>query len=358
MSWGEGSHRETLEISSDVASIFAVLGSPVPVTRLLNDLSCLMGDSESAKLVEYLADAKMLLREEPGVPASERRMLAMNWNDALVMHRATRQMLWRHEYPANAQIMTWTNYDVPVPVDEARPTVSLAASDDSIRLSEPRVDRIAVPLSDVLSRRRTKRSFGASTLPEWMLSTLMHAAFRPIIQGVTRRYYTTLSSADGYREQSELHPVSAHVIFRRPGVIPAQAEAAYRYNPETHALQVVHSGERNTDVRFSDLLWGQDFADEAPAAVVLSINWRQFMWKYRSSHVYRFAHYDVGAFMQTAQLVATALGMRTFLTPAMDDVRIGRMLASIEHAQAPAYLLAVGTGRERDSGDDSAMPYL
>jgi SagB-type dehydrogenase family enzyme len=348
-SWGEGSARETLEVTADLAAVLATLPAAVRAGELSAMLAPLLAGASPASLIGYLTDNGMLAREPARVPPGEQRLLAMNWADALVLHRATRGMLWRHEYPENAQIMTWTNEDVPVPVDEPRPSVSYDGLPDSVMLSEPLPGRLDTDVESVFARRRTKRNFTGTTVPEWALSTLLHVAFRPIIEGASRRYFTTLSSADGYREKAELHPVTAYVLFGRDGVIDGQADAVYRYNPRSHALQTVRAGTLSGYFRFSELLWGQDFADDAPAAVILSVNWQQFMWKYRSSHAYRFAHYDLGAYMQTAVLAATSLGMGSFITPALNDVKVSRLLGSSEQASAPTYFLAIGMGTSHDT---------
>jgi SagB-type dehydrogenase family enzyme len=341
-SWGEGSERETLEITPQVAKILVALPQSTQASEVEELLGSLMPAPQAATLVSYLLANGMLTRARAALPLGERRLQAMNWADALVLHRATRGQLWRHEYPQDAQIMTWTNYDIPVPVTEPRPHVRYDDLPDTVQLSKPRLDRMDTGISEVFARRRTKRSFAGTVVPEWALSTLLHIAFRPVIQGVNRRYFTTLSSADGYREKAELHPISAYVLFGAAGLLSDHADAVYRYNPESHALQTIRSGSLPGYFRFSELLWGQDFADESSTAIVLSVNWPQFQWKYRSSHAYRFAHYDLGAYMQTALLSATALGMDTFITPALNDIKVTRLLGSTEHVSSPTYFLALG----------------
>lgn len=341
-SWGEGYKRETMELAPQVAKVLVSLPGSLPMGDLEERLSSLMPGSQAADLVRYLLDNGALTRGQESLPLGERRLQAMNWADALVLHRATRGTLWRHEYPKDAQIMTWTNHDIPVPVTEPHPRVRYDDLPDAVRLCDPSLDRLSVPVADVFERRRTTRDFAGTVVPEWALSALLHIAFRPVIEGASRRYFTTLSSADGFREKTVPHPITAYVIFGAVGLLPGQADAVYRYNPETHALQTIRGGALPGFFRFSELLWGQDFADDSGVAIVLSVNWRQFQWKYRSSHAYRFAHYDLGAYMQTAILTATALGMGTFITPALNDVRIARLLGSTEHESAPTYFLALG----------------
>lgn len=353
VSWGEGSGRSTVEVASSVAAVLATLPVEGSMSELVGAFRLCFPEAQAEQLCRHFLEEGLFATDgDVGVlrPA-EARWLALNWNDALVFHRATRGMLWRHEYPADAQVMTWTDFDRPVPASRARPEQQFDDLDDTIGLSPARDEWLAEDVASVLRRRRTKRAFKGSTLTEPELSTLLHNAFRPIIAGVSRDYYTTLSSADGYREKKVLHPLTAFVVFGRRDIILGQSGSVYRYNPMTHSLQEVKGGSLPDYFKFSNLLWGQEFADDAPVGMVLCLNWDQFMWKYRTSHAYRFAHYDVGAYMQTAQLVATAIGLDTFITPALDDIKVSRLLEVDEGTCAPTYFLALGRSRRKASRD-------
>lgn len=346
VSWGEGSQRTTMEVTDDVAAVLATLPDKVSPESLAEMFRESFSEADAERLARHFAVAGMFVTDgDAGLTPGEQRWLAMNWNDALALHRSTRGIMWRHEYPADAQVMVWTDADKPMPVARLRPRQRFDDLADSITLTPPREEWLADPVGDTFRRRRTKRGFKDSTLTEPEVSTLLHAVFRPIIKGVSRDYYTTLSSADGYREKQNLHPLTVYVIFGRRQVIEGQDGSVYRYNPETHSLQETKSGALPGYFKFSSLLWGQDFADDAPMSVVMCLNWEQFMWKYPTSHAYRFAHYDIGGYMQAAQLVSTAIGLNAFITPAMDDVKVSRLLGTDEGVCAPTYFLALGRTR-------------
>jgi hypothetical protein len=54
--------------------------------------------------------------------------------------------------------------------------------------------------------------------------------------------------------------------------------------------------------------------------------------------------------MQTALVTSAALGLRTFMTPAVDDGRVARLLGTDESVYAPCYTLAVGRARAQSTG--------
>jgi SagB-type dehydrogenase family enzyme len=85
------------------------------------------------------------------------------------------------------------------------------------------------------------------------------------------------------------------------------------------------------------------------------------MWKYPHSRAYRVALFDAGHLSQTVQLVATALGLRTWITAAFYDNELNDLLAldggGNEHA-----LLVVGLGTgdvdaiDRDMRNEALVP--
>jgi SagB-type dehydrogenase family enzyme len=298
----------------------------------------------SERCAEYLVANGALTAEPQSATPAERRWEALNLHDALVFHRATRGVMWRHEYPEQARVMTWDNYDKPIEAAEPRPPVEYPDGPNAVRLPEPSPQSLQTDGYEALAKRRTQRSFRNTVISLQQTADLLHWSLRPIIEGAGRRYFSTLSCADGYRETIEPHPIGAHLFFNQrklPPELADRAERLFRYNPRTHSLvpSPVNPGEY---YKFSRLLWDQDFADEAPLMVILGVNWDQFMWKYRVSHAYRLVHFDLGAYMQTALVTAAALHLRTFMTPAVDDARVARLLGTNEGVYAPCYTLAVG----------------
>lgn len=346
ITWGEGSHREEFETdSAELAALLMTLDSPTPANVVLERMAMAgISNAEAVELIGVLL-GHHLFSAEPfaEVSEAEKTWVRLGWQDALMMHRATRNTLWRHDYPPNPQVMTWFFHDTEILPDTPRPEIADIITDDTLYLPDATEQLTQVNAIEAIHRRRTHRNFEGTTLTLDAVSDLLHWAFRPIIPGATRKYFTTLSSADGFREKHEIYPISVHVYFD-PAKFPAgfQSEhTLFTYNPRHHALVPI-SSQRDPEFRFSRLLWDQEFADGAPMMLILGINWDQFMWKYRSSHAYRMAHYDLGAYMQTAMVIATGLGLRTFITPAIDDDRFARLLGTTESQYAPSYVLAVG----------------
>ena len=90
------------------------------------------------------------------------------------------------------------------------------------------------------------------------------------------------------------------------------------------------------------------FAEDLSAAIVLSCRFDKLMWKYRQSRSYRVALLDAGHLSQTAQLVATAVGIRTWLTAAFFNQELGLELLELDDGlnEFPILVIGLGTGPE------------
>jgi nitroreductase len=69
------------------------------------------------------------------------------------------------------------------------------------------------------------------------------------------------------------------------------------------------------------------------------------MWKYRHSHSYRVALFDAGHLSQTALLLATAVGIRTWVTAGFfdDEVRNALQIPPTS-TECPLLIIGLGTG--------------
>lgn len=344
--WGEGSEREEFETQSpQLAAWIVSLPSTIEggdlVKRAIEDLH--LTDQDARDLVVSLFQNGLLSSEVQYPSGGQDLWLKLNWSDALELHRATRHTRWRHEYPPNPQVMTWYHGDKVVEPDTPRPVVPDDVSDAAVSLPPPSDVVFSHQLLATLERRRTSRNFTNATITTQQLADIMHWTLQPLISGMSRRYFTTQASSDGFREKHTPQPFTAYILLD-PASGPhdlLRHGRVFRYSTSHHALEPVRA-QVGTSYTFSDLLWGQGFADGAPAMVVLAMNWSQYMWKYRTSFAYRMAHLDVGAFAQTALVVATAIGLRTFVTPAMDDERMAGLLGIDDSTQAPTYVIALG----------------
>lgn len=329
LTWGRGTDRRQFETTTArLASYLLGLDSPVRASRLAAELADRLAVpvAEGRSLVDRLINAG-LLTGEPGSSAPGRRMWSrLAWQDAAELHDATR---------ATTQYRT-TGAAPP-------PAVRDRMSERAVPLPVPSAGLTDVGLIDTLRRRRTHRRFTDATISTQQLSDVLHWTFRPIINGSSGPRRTTPSSADRLIDGGLSQPFTVFPLLD-PHQGPAgllRVDWRFRYNNRQHALEPIGDGKPAISA-ISELLWEQDFGVGAPAFLIFAVNWGEYMRQHGSSDGFRMAQLDLGAFMQTALMVATGLGLRTFITPALDDARVAHVLGTEDSEQAPSYLLALG----------------
>ncbi|WP_309304275.1 SagB/ThcOx family dehydrogenase [Pseudomonas sp. LS1212] len=117
-----------------------------------------------------------------------------------------------------------------------------------------------------------------------------------------------LNSAEGYL-------YARNVEGLKPGV--------YYYNPKSHALSLLNCSNQ---VHLGELLSGQHFSNNLPFGIFLTSRFDKMWWKYEHSRAYRMALIEVGHISQTFQLVATALGLSTWLTGAINESSVEKII--------------------------------
>lgn len=124
------------------------------------------------------------------------------------------------------------------------------------------------------------------------------------------------------------------------------APGIYLYDPHMHQLH----WRNQLAPRLGDLLSGQHFANDIPVGLFLTSRFDKLWWKYEHSRAYRMALIEIGHVAQTFQLAATASGMNTWLTGALNECSIEPLL-KLENANEQV-LFFVGCGYS----DGSAIP--
>jgi SagB-type dehydrogenase family enzyme len=106
----------------------------------------------------------------------------------------------------------------------------------------------------------------------------------------------------------------------------------------------------------TQFLFEQAFSNDASAFIIITSRFEKMWWKYPASRAYRVANIDVGHLSQTALLLATELGMNTWLTAAFVDEDV-RDFLKIEplSAEYPMLVLGFGTGAY-DPVDKNYLP--
>ena len=143
------------------------------------------------------------------------------------------------------------------------------------------------------------------------------------------------SPSGGSLQSCEGYVVCRSVVGMKPGI----------YHFRSHRRNLGLIGKLPLDFSFGALCGGQFFVDDLSAAIIITCRFDKLMWKYKHSHAYRVALLDAGHLSQTALLLATTLGIRTWVTAAFfdDDVRAILQIDS-SSTEYPLLVIGLGTG--------------
>lgn len=363
VAWGEGVRRAELATESPALAAWLMsLRGPTSAAALAEEAEVALDMSarEAHALVRHLIEQELfttapVAARTPG----HHTWSAIGWQDAAVLHAATRDGLTgpAAEPPrygpdgtrdVSRPAVGGRDRAEPVPAAVELPAVHDRVSRRAVVLPPASPRLAAVDLAAALRNRRTHRNFTNTVLTVQDLADVLHWTFRRVIRQDGHTHLTTQVSVQHTAGATvPLQPFTAFLLLD-PKSGPEDLLAVdwrFRYSPAHHALEPTGSGRPSMD-SIGELLWDQDFSVGAPAFLVFAVNWSEYMRWCPTSAAYRLTQFDLGAFMQTALLVATALDVRTFLTPALDDERFARILGTDDSEQAPSYLLALGA-RER-----------
>ena len=327
--WGEGPERRQLTTTSHgLASwLLEVADGSLPSLVSSAAAALAMTRAEAARTVERLRRGRLLVPAGAEPEASEREWLLCNLHDALTFHRATRGTSWTALSPLDPEIGSAGPRGATTAEDEPLDGVSLPVPSAAVSRQE---------FFRTLHRRRTTRSFASAEIGLQQVSDVL--------------WWSTRSGDGDAPCADDSCALTLYAIFdpeKAPPEVPRDALVC-RYDPARHRL--LRTGSTDRPGPHSALLSEQAFVDGAPLILVLAINWRRYM-RSRSPYTYRRAHLDTGAFMQRTLLIATALGLRTFVTAALDDARFESLLGVDDSVSAPSYIVALGAvGRRMGVG--------
>lgn len=197
---------------------------------------------------------------------------------------------------------------------------------------------------EILKQRQTVRNFDGQSISLQTLSTLIFVTF-----GLFHGPWQDLSDAGlcevGARKTSAsgggLHPSEAYItIHNVEGIVPG----IYHYDVIRHGL--VRINDALCDHNLAALCMGQPFSEGLSFGVFLVSYFSKVWWKYPHSRAYRVALLDAGHLSQTFQLVATSLGLLTWMTANIHDINVSEQLKLDGVHQAPLHFLAAGFGQK------------
>ena len=196
-------------------------------------------------------------------------------------------------------------------------------------------------LSEALINRKTCRSFTASSLSLSQISSLLylslghlrerkHQADAALAKGFDAR---RSSPSGGGLNACEGYLYARHVDGLEPG--------CYAYHSDLHALSFVSALPAEP---LGQLLSGQHFINDLPVGLFITCRLDKLWWKYEHSRAYRMAYVEAGHISQTFQLIATLLGLNTWLTGALTDDRVEALLGLQDTPEQPLFFVGCGYG--------------
>lgn len=228
-------------------------------------------------------------------------------------------------------------------LSEAAPAELSEIKENGIQLSTSKSDG---EFEKLLKQRATVRNFHRASISSEQLGQILQytlgfidnrtpnnqkAAIEPFSQRRSSPSAGGLNATEGY-------VYIANVEGMEPGI--------YRYEASTHQLH----WRNQLPPRLGDLLSGQHFANDIPAGLFLTCRLDKLWWKYKHSRAYRMALIEIGHIAQTFQLTATANGLSTWLTGALNECVIEPLL-KLESGNEQVFFF-VGCGHS----DGSAIP--
>jgi SagB-type dehydrogenase family enzyme len=202
-------------------------------------------------------------------------------------------------------------------------------------------DRVVKPLPatrdgneliELMARRRTVRSAGRPTITLKQLSDCLFAGMG--ITGETSNGIVTLplgmTPSGGARNPYEAYVYAVNVEGLAPGF--------YHYSAADHDLGLV---ETNRVPKPSELVGGQDWADEMPCMILLCASLDRTMWKYDDPNGYRVVLIEAGHIGQNIMLAATQNGLTACPTAALSHSAIRECLSLKGLTNTPVYALTL-----------------
>lgn len=207
---------------------------------------------------------------------------------------------------------------------------------------DPQIGLPEVPMSELesLGRRRvTCRNFDAGrSVSMAQLAAVLQQTFRA--HGQLEPAPDLVFLKKNVPSAGGLHPVEACLLVQR---VEGLAPGLYRYHPLRHALATVVPHEAFDADMAGRFLAGQHWFADAAVLVIFVCRFERSLWKYRNHRkVYRAMMLDAGHLSQALYMAATECGLGAFVTSAINEIDIEKVLALDPLKEGPLAICGMG----------------
>ena len=181
-------------------------------------------------------------------------------------------------------------------------------------------------LEECIKERHSVREYKDSSLSLHEVSQLLW-----VTQGVTDavRYKRSVPSAGA------TYPLFVYLVV---GKVEGLSAGVYKYEPERHALQEMHSRDIRSALAGAAL--GQNFIRTAPVSIVIVADCSRTTTRYGERGI-RYVHMEVGHVGQNICLECESLGLGTVAVGAFDDRSVSEVM-ELPPQEKPLYIMPVG----------------
>jgi len=248
-----------------------------------------------------------------------------------------------NEKIADPKFFVAENIEYSTGLLDAFPDIYTEKAGDIVTLPEPDLISLQdIDLLRILSQRKTSRSFDGTSINLKTLSTLLYVVFSDFHQS-NDDYAQYGFQKIGMRKTSPscggLHPSEAYIVALN---VDGLDKGVYHYQAHKHVLSVISAS--NISPQMNKLLCGQYFAAQLAFGIFITSRFDKIWHKYKHSRAYRVALIDIGHLSQTFQLVATALGLNTWLSGVFVDTDVSSLLNIKDDSEQPLFFVGAGNG--------------
>ena len=194
-------------------------------------------------------------------------------------------------------------------------------------------------MADALIDRKTCRTFTVEAVSLEAVSTLLYLTLGYLHERENDIDDSVAKGLGARRSSPSGGGLNACEGFLHVQNVNGLKAGVYAYHPAEHALGFVNP---LPDEPLGQLLCGQHFINDLPVGLFITSRFDKLWWKYEHSRAYRMAYVEAGHISQTFQLVATSLGMNTWLTGALSDDQVEALLELEGSAEQPLFFVGCG----------------
>ncbi|MBX9408174.1 SagB/ThcOx family dehydrogenase [Pseudomonas baetica] len=208
--------------------------------------------------------------------------------------------------------------------------------------------RIALPLprglnndslGNALLQRKTCRSYTGAAMTLDDVGTLLYLSLGYLHERDLNRDDSIAQDLGARRSSPSGGGLNACEGFLLVRNVDNLEPGIYAYHPAEHTISRVNPLPQPA---LGDLLGGQHFINNLPLGLFITARFDRLWWKYEHSRAYRMAFVEAGHLSQTFQLIATALGLNTWLTGAFADKQVETLLKIEGSAEQPLFFVGCG----------------